>query len=618
MNKTFKHIVVGILVIVLLLSLVFWGRISGAFQVYHTISRFTNTVTQGAPDFNWALTGSWGKSDQRDSLEAVIQFQKDEHFSANIKLNQKNFVVQSDARQTRVHLAHSALLLIGDGSELQNFDLFKMVGEICENHPKLAAIPHLTWLERLGMAGWALINCDFYQQIDETGNFNIIEFPADKLNAKIVLWWRADQKAEIRVTVEDTANSVKLKIENGAVPFQAFDVAAFTGHRMNISRRELNTAIYRGAIRAVGILLENAIKPETDGIERSWGKGKLSYVDGNRVLLAQGNHRELGEAHGALLKNEVRKMVDATLYTICWFYTMERKRWFLDDMRGAYQRLEPYIPTKYQDEMAGLAKTSGISLDEIRLTNVFPALFHCSGFALFGDATIGGRLLHGRILDYMTELGLQYHAVVYLLKPDGSHAFANIGYAGFIGSVSGMNEHQVAFGEMGGRGEGDWDGMPMAFLVREGLEKAATLEEALTIFRETPRTCEYYYVISDGKIPDARGLSTSPKRFEVIRPNQYHAQLQHPIENSVLMSAGDRYNKLAERVKANYGKIDVDKAMHLMDRPVAMKSDLHNVLFAPQTLEFWVANAGAHRPACFEPYSHYSFKELLGRLAEKR
>ena len=147
---------------------------------------------------------------------------------------------------------------------------------------------------------------------------------------------------------------------------------------------------------------------------------------------------------------------------------------------------------------------------------------------------------------------------------------------------------------MGGRGEGDWDGMPMAFLMRDGLEKANSLDEALAIFRDTPRTCEYYYVISDGKIPDARGLSTSP--------------------DAVLMSAGDRYEKLAERVKDAYGKFDAETAIHLMDRPVAMKSNLHDVLFAPQTLEFWVANAGSYTPAAQEPYTHYVMKDLLSKL----
>ncbi len=169
---------------------------------------------------------------------------------------------------------------------------------------------------------------------------------------------------------------------------------------------------------------------------------------------------------------------------------------------------------------------------------------------------------------------------------------------------------------MGGGGEGDWDGMPMAFLMREGLERSKTLDDALKIFHDTPRTCEYYYVISDGKIPDARGLATTPKRFDVIKPGQYHPQLPEPVKDAVLMSAGDRYKKLVERVKTEYGKIDTEKAIHLMDRPVAMTAALHTVLFAPQTLEFWVANAGPHTPAPNNPYTHYNMMKLLKKMGE--
>ena len=261
--------------------------------------------------------------------------------------------------------------------------------------------------------------------------------------------------------------------------------------------------------------------------------------------------------------------------------------------------------------MEGMAESSGISLEEIRLTNVFPALFHCSGFALFNAATVDGVLYHGRVLDYITELGLQYYPLVQVLQPEGSNAFVNVGYAGFIGSVSGMNDQEVAFGEMGGGGVGAWDGMPMAFLMREGMERAKNLDEALSIFRDTPRTCEYYYVISDGKIPDARGLATTPEKFEVVKPGEFNKFLNEPVKDAVLMSAGSRYKKLVERVKADYGKIDREKAIHLMDRPVAMKSNLHDVLFVPQKLEFWVANAGSGTPACNEPYTHYSMKDLL-------
>jgi len=249
---------------------------------------------------------------------------------------------------------------------------------------------------------------------------------------------------------------------------------------------------------------------------------------------------------------------------------------------------------------------------EGRLANFFPELFHCSGFSIFGKATVGGRMYHGRVLDYMRGIGLEQNAVVMVYRPDGGrNAWVNVGYAGFVGSVTAMNEKGISIGEMGGRGYGNWDGKPMAQLVREVMEKANTLDEAVAIMRTGPRTCEYYYVISDGKTKDAVGVAATPDTFEVIKPGQSHPRLPHGVPDAVLLSAGDRYEELARRVQAGYGKFDAEKSIALMSRPVCMTSNIQSVLFAPDTLEFWVANADSKNVASHTRFTHYSLKDLL-------
>ena len=49
-----------------------------------------------------------------------------------------------------------------------------------------------------------------------------------------------------------------------------------------------------------------------------------------------------------------------------------------------------------------------------------------------------------------------------------------------------------------------------------------------------------------------------------------------------------------------------------MDRPVAMKSNLHSVLFETGTTRLWVANASKEgAPAATQPYHEFTFAELL-------
>jgi hypothetical protein len=77
------------------------------------------------------------------------------------------------------------------------------------------------------------------------------------------------------------------------------------------------------------------------------------------------------------------------------------------------------------------------------------------------------------------------------------------------------------------------------------------------------------------------------------------------------MSAGDRYEELARRVKAGYGKFDAQGARELMKLPVCMTSNIHAALFEPETLDFWVANADSENPAAHARFTHYNLGELL-------
>lgn len=353
------------------------------------------------------------------------------------------------------------------------------------------------------------------------------------------------------------------------------------------------------------------------------GKGWLELVNGYRVLHLKGTPYEMGYQHGALLKDHVRQNLEYILHekgaapVQIGPIKLYPRAAILSISN--YQTKKNYIPQKYLDEIAGLAAASGLPVDDARMGNFLPEMFHCSGFAVMNSATSDGTLYHGRVLDYACDWKLQEHAVLIIAEPDGGIPFANITYAGFIGSVTGMNADHVAVGEMGGGGLGHWDGVPMAFLVREVLEKAKDLESAIAVFRDSPRTCQYFYVISDGKTNEAVGMEASWNRFEVIKTGAAHSLLPKPVKDCVLLSAGKRYEELVRRAESQHGKLDAEGALRLMDRGVAMNSNLHNVLFAPRSSKLWIANATPDkRPAAEQPYQEFDFAELLKRQPDAK
>lgn len=377
-------------------------------------------------------------------------------------------------------------------------------------------------------------------------------------------------------------------------------------------------------LAVLGLVLGTTAVPvhaETRTIARC-GAGFLEEVDGYKVLHVKGTPYEMGFQQGALLKADIQELVR-------FLFDVKAKE-FSKDLKfdlGPLGAVEPdaraiiklitgiqkrHVPARFFEEMRGLSEGSGVPYDDVVAANFIPELFHCSGFALSGSATKDGTLYHGRILDYGCDWRLQEHAVLTIAEPDGLIPFVNVTYAGFIGSVTGMNARHVAIGEMGGRGLGQWNGTPMALLVRMVLEEADTLDEAIAIFRDTPRTCEYYYVISDGKTGDAVGMEGSAKAFGVIKMGAAHPKLPTAVKDAVLLSAGDRYTELVRRVEANLGRFDAESARRLMDRPVAMKSNLHSVLFEPKSTRMWVANASKEgEPAVTQPFAAFQLSELL-------
>jgi dienelactone hydrolase len=377
----------------------------------------------------------------------------------------------------------------------------------------------------------------------------------------------------------------------------------------NIPRAQLERQFVRGVRRAMEILAPGLQTPSEKS--RTVPNGELRWIDHQRVVLLHGSPEQVGTAHGKLLKNECQSCIDSVLYTFGLAQTIQSGQWFPNELHKAYQRLSPHIPERHKVETRALAASIGQEPELLETINVFPELFHCSGFAIYGKATVDGTLYHGRVLDYMTAIGLQDAATTFIVSVDGQIPFANVGYAGFIGSVSGMNARKISLGEMGGRGEGKWDGVPMATLMRRALEECDSLDKVIELWQKSPRTCEYYYVFADGNNKSAVGVAATPEKLELVRPGQSHDMLGAGIEDCVVLSAGSRLELLRKRVTEGYGKFDEQSAIDLMDRPVAMESNLHNVLFVPEKGLLYVANASHKEPAANRPYSKLDLNELL-------
>ena len=411
----------------------------------------------------------------------------------------------------------------------------------------------------------------------------------------------------------------------------------------------------KGRIATCFFLILSAALPAFSEILSQEGEGFLETQNGQLILHLQGSSYERGYQHGALLKSQIQHNISN--------YIDKPKGMFAERLEDFFKNLPillSYVPEHFIDEMRGMADASEIPQNKILLLNLFPEMFHCSGMTVSDQATKNGDLYHVRVLDFAVGKSLQNTAVLQVVKPDHGIAFLNVSYAGFIGSVTGMNREQIAIGEIGGLGYGSWKGIPMAFLLREVLQNAGSIEEAKAILQLFPRTCEYYYVFSDGKTNESIGVYATASQLQFFTPGASYALLSpsnlpenyglngendkfvltpcsiettpsqtllFEADNKVAMlfrqqpahcllltgfSHPERYPVLVERVLNQYGKLDVSALINLIKSPVSRDSNLHNAIFKPSELKVWIAHAGPNdEPACDQPYYSWDLNTLL-------
>ena len=552
--------------------------------------------------------------------EVELAFQAPEHLRIAAKVEEYNIVACRDGQELWVYAPAKKFGLLGspdkapfsttpDAKDTTTMEPLKLPIPV----EQLGLLPMFADIESLTGETVGTDKCRVLKITPKPEAIDALKIP--KFTVK--LWVRESDSMPVRFAANDGKNiDAQIDLINAkfqdAWPADKWKLKAGEGDKLQTVARSHLLRFMKVAMTMLNnkIPTLGPVTGEHRVVARE-GNGRLEEVDGTKVLILKGTPEEMGHQHGILMKDEIHRLVEQILFGVGVGTSFEKGTWVFGEIEGAQKRLNPFMDVRYYQEMDALAIAAELPKEEVRLANFFPEMFHCSGFAVFGKATKDGKLYHGRVLDYMRGMGLEQSAAVMVFQPDKGNAWVNVGYAGFIGSVTAMNEKHIAMGEMGGRGEGNWDGKPMAELVREVMEKANTLDEAVEIMRKGPRTCEYYYVISDSKNNSAVGIAATPDKFQVIKPGESHELLPNPSKDTVLMSAGDRYEELARRVKANYGKFDAASARDLMTRPVCMTSNLHSALFEPETLDFWVANADSKSPAAQCRYTHYNLAELL-------
>jgi len=373
---------------------------------------------------------------------------------------------------------------------------------------------------------------------------------------------------------------------------------------------------------------------------------RVEHHDGLPIVYLEGAPTELGRQHGELLTDDVRRATATLLgyfraYLKVPLIRSVAANWWLD---RSWAQAKPFVPADYLEELRALASASGVSLRDLWRFHAVPdRTYACSGLAVWGRATSGGRLIHTRNLDWTIEVGIQRYATVCVVRPAGKHAFVNVGWAGFIGALTGMNDRQISIGQIGAETvDATYAGIPMAFLMRRVLEEADDLDEAVRLIREAPRTVGVNYVVADAKANRAVVVETTRSHvavFEADDATEHGVAYARPLPDAVFradtaVDAGIRDRQLASGgnprapglespagsayevsylgqaagILSRYGRINVEAAKELA-KAAAPSSNVQSVIFAWP--ELWVANAQGPTRAAYTTYHRLDLRELF-------
>jgi len=379
------------------------------------------------------------------------------------------------------------------------------------------------------------------------------------------------------------------------------------------------------------------------------GAGKLYQVGEHLVCVMEGTPEEMGYQHGRLLAKRIHHVLKEGYM----MKTLFERGFTREYVYAQGARMEKHFSPEYIAEMKGVVKglraagIEDIDYKDVRLGSTSAEIQHygpdappgCSNFACWGKWTTDGRLLHGRNLDWNIRGDAQDDAAILVWRPAGGTPFMMVGWAGGIGSVSGMNAVGITIGEMTSSSpDATFDGLPLWLIMRRVLEEAGNLEQAVAIMKKGPRTTGWNFVIGDGKVPDGRALEVDAKMCEVyapMDPKESEAtghwamedavrRTNHPIGEAQLMKLAklygpelglevtdlklavpllkaqntwQRYDWLGKQIQARPRGVDVKEALQLLSNgPVRNDATLHSWVFDPKNQVAYVANAGNNPP----------------------
>lgn len=333
------------------------------------------------------------------------------------------------------------------------------------------------------------------------------------------------------------------------------------------------------------------------------------------VAVVRGTPYEMGYQLGQLFGEQIRGVVPTLVASVSQEMGLTS-----EDLREVWARTSAYSDDRLEQELAGLADGSGVSLSTLQSMHAIPLLmpYSCSSIAAWGDATVDGHLYQTRNLDWNIEIGVHNYPMIVLYLPDQGVPHVVPSFAGMIGAHTGMNAKGIALSEMGdaSRKEAPYHVHAPHFtsFFRTMLYDSECLSDAVNIFRAQPQTKRYHFVFGDGQkelgAVKVRTNASNPTSTEidVWKDNDKSDEFYPNVLSCVVYN--DEGRGAFPTLKTETGKLDGPKLIALANKIPIKGGNVENVVYDATALRLWVSYAKGSEEAYKRPYVFIDLKKL--------
>jgi hypothetical protein len=367
--------------------------------------------------------------------------------------------------------------------------------------------------------------------------------------------------------------------------------------------------------------------------------GELDQIDGQRVLRLWGTPREMGFAHGALLRREILALVEGYALGVVPGATLDAAGPLYDGVA----KIAPELREEAEGIVAGMQANGGariealgrdLSARDLLVLNAMTDLLSigCSSVSAWGPATADDDRLSGapaivRNLDWSDDDDLlrQQLVIAYAPSDPERQEVVSIAFAGYIGCLSCMNEGGVTALFNMGYGDGAADlstavqgFAPANLLLRDVMSRrdvdgdgTSTGDDVEAGLRAASHAGSWILHVVEGR---REGVGAPARVLEVEADGVVRRDPDDALGQDMLGATNHLREKARPRACSRWNTIERRTASRTIDRDamwslavdIRLETVVHTILAEPETrrLAVWLRGPGDRPHAETKPVVH--------------